>query len=93
MRIVSKNTRDYVRQRWPICCYCRREYGSGSGQRFTVDHLVPLSRGGSKSRENLIGCCGGCNMSKGCRTPEEWLQELAEAVREIQAMQGEAVAA
>ena len=81
----SKNQRDRVRARWPYCAYCRQPYYAGA-RKFTIDHLLPISRGGSGRIENLIGACAACNVAKGCRTPEEWLAELADAVREIEAV-------
>lgn len=38
---------------------------------LTLDHVVPRSRGGLTSWENLVACCHGCNNRKGDRTPEE----------------------
>jgi 5-methylcytosine-specific restriction endonuclease McrA len=38
---------------------------------LTLDHVVPRSRGGRSSWENLVACCYGCNNRKGDRTPEE----------------------
>jgi 5-methylcytosine-specific restriction endonuclease McrA len=50
------------------CMYC--------GQKFqpdvlTLDHVVPKSRGGRGSWENLVACCQRDNHRKGDRTPEE----------------------
>jgi 5-methylcytosine-specific restriction endonuclease McrA len=38
---------------------------------LTVDHVVPLSRGGEDTWENLVCACVECNNRKGDRTPEE----------------------
>jgi len=38
---------------------------------LTLDHVVPRSRGGRSSWENLVACCYECNNRKGDRTPEE----------------------
>ena len=46
------------------CIYCGR-VGT------TVDHLLPQSRGGRHTWENLAACCGPCNHRKADRTPEE----------------------
>ena len=47
------------------CQYC------GSRDRLTVDHVLPKSRGGRDSWENLVAACTPCNNRKGNRTPEE----------------------
>lgn len=40
-----------------------------------VDHVYPVSRGGSNDLDNLVAACAPCNMSKGAKTPEEWLAD------------------
>lgn len=48
------------------CCqYC------GSSQDLTIDHVVPRSRGGRDSWQNLVAACNECNLQKGDRTPDE----------------------
>ncbi|HRE41122.1 MAG TPA: HNH endonuclease [Ignavibacteria bacterium] len=47
------------------CQYC------GTTQNLTVDHVMPKSRGGEDSWENLTTACIRCNNKKGDRTPEE----------------------
>jgi 5-methylcytosine-specific restriction endonuclease McrA len=37
----------------------------------TTDHILPKSRGGDTSWQNLVSSCSGCNSKKGDRTPEE----------------------
>ncbi|MBU6428998.1 MAG: HNH endonuclease, partial [Cyanobacteria bacterium REEB65] len=49
------------------CCYC----GSKDGP--TMDHLIPLSRGGGHTADNVAPACRHCNLVKGTRTPQEWL--------------------
>jgi 5-methylcytosine-specific restriction endonuclease McrA len=48
------------------CQYCGR-----SDLPLTIDHVVPVSRGGEDAWENLVCACVGCNNRKGDRTPEE----------------------
>jgi 5-methylcytosine-specific restriction endonuclease McrA len=49
------------------CVYC------GAKDKLTLDHVIPDSRGGSHTPENLATCCSTCNSSKHARTPQEWL--------------------
>ena len=43
----------------------------------TLDHIVPLSKGGTHSRANAQTLCGRCNRSKGNRDMAEWLEKGA----------------
>lgn len=59
------------------CQYCGQR-----GGKLTIDHKMPISRGGTDDRENLCIACHSCNCSKGAKTPEEFAaykQELAHA--------------
>lgn len=53
------------------CVYCFR-VGT------THDHVIPLSRGGSDTPDNIVIACHSCNASKGPRTPDEWRQAIFE---------------
>lgn len=46
------------------CCYC----GSSA---TTIDHVIPRSRGGRDSWDNLVACCLRCNNLKSDQTPGE----------------------
>lgn len=48
------------------CIYC----GSRTGA-MTIDHVIPLSRGGKTDFDNCVACCAPCNRRKGDRTPRE----------------------
>src|ERR1700689_1258828 len=50
------------------CQFCGRIFAAAE---LTLDHVVPRSRGGRSSWENLVACCYQCNNRKGDRTPEE----------------------
>lgn len=47
--------------------------------RYHVDHITPLSRGGSGWPDNLQLLCGSCNSSKRDMTMEEWLSSRSNA--------------
>ena len=50
------------------CQFCAKQFSSSE---LTLDHVMPRSRGGPTSWENLVACCYQCNNRKGDRTPEE----------------------
>jgi 5-methylcytosine-specific restriction endonuclease McrA len=49
----------------------RCQYCGASAQRLSVDHVVPRSRGGLDTWENVTTACLPCNVRKGNRTPRE----------------------
>ncbi len=60
------------------CQYCMRTMPSAE---MTLDHVIPRSRAGETTWENLVACCHVCNNRKGSRTPEEAGMKLARAPR------------
>jgi 5-methylcytosine-specific restriction endonuclease McrA len=50
------------------CQYCVTPFPV---ENLTFDHLVPRSRGGRTTWENVIAACSACNLSKGNRLPQE----------------------
>lgn len=65
-RSVALNRRNIMRRDKYHCQYC----GSIS-EELTTDHVVPRSRGGEDSWENLVTACTRCNNRKGNRTLED----------------------
>ena len=56
---VPLNKRNvFIRDNY-TCAYC------SSKEDLTLDHIVPKSRGGEDSWENLVTCCMSCNNKKG----------------------------
>jgi 5-methylcytosine-specific restriction enzyme A len=58
-----------------ICYYCRRHVGAAA---LTMDHIVPLGRGGRSIRGNVVPACKDCNTRKKSLVPVEWAQYLAD---------------
>lgn len=55
------------------CCYfCGKE-----SKKLSVDHLVPISRNGKNSKDNLVLACLSCNSAKGSLTESEFWEILA----------------
>ena len=77
--LISVKTRQIVLDRdGHSCVYCGRKEGH-IGPTETrldgcmhLDHVVPVSHGGSGEVSNLVTSCRKCNMEKGDRTPAEW---------------------
>jgi len=47
------------------CVYC------GSGDDLTFDHLIPRSRGGRTTWDNIVTACSSCNLKKGGKMPKD----------------------
>lgn len=72
----STTTKRRIREAWPVCAYCSRDYKPYMSGQFTIDHVDPLSKGGGRGLANLVGCCRSCNESKGNRTPQQWAADI-----------------
>lgn len=57
-----------------ICAYCRRPTPA---KEMTMDHIVPISRGGRSTKGNVTACCKDCNTKKKHLLPMEWAQYLS----------------
>ncbi len=53
-----------------VCHYCGKTF---SPEELTMDHLVPVVRGGRSTRGNVVPCCKECNNAKKYLTPAEIL--------------------
>ena len=51
------------------CYYCGVQVAH---RLLTMDHLVPLSRGGRSTKDNLVPSCKDCNNKKKTMLPVEW---------------------
>jgi 5-methylcytosine-specific restriction endonuclease McrA len=64
--IFKITKREILALRNQTCFYCKMNQGN------TVDHVIPLARGGTHSIGNLVSACQPCNSSKGIKTITEW---------------------
>ena len=64
------------------CHYCHRIVGA---ENLTLDHVVPVSRGGRSTRGNCVPCCKECNSAKKAYTPAEQIlaKLFPEGVEEV----------
>jgi len=72
-RISGEVIRRIVSESESICPYCGGHIPEGKGH---IDHMVPVSRGGTSDRSNLAYVCAGCNLRKGAKTVEEFLANV-----------------
>ncbi len=66
-----------------VCSYCQRRVGARA---LTMDHIVPLGRGGASRRGNTVPACKECNTKKQALVPVEWdqyLRSLAERAADV----------
>ena len=55
-----------------VCYYCGKKFEQ---EDLTMDHIVPLARGGKSTKNNIVVSCKQCNTKKGLDTPVEELIE------------------
>jgi len=52
-----------------ICHYCKNTF---EPKELTMDHVIPIARGGKSEKFNLVPCCKTCNTQKKQMLPSEW---------------------
>ena len=57
-----------------VCHYCGQ---STTPKDLTMDHIVPISRGGRSTKSNVVAACLQCNNKKKQLLPMEWEEYLA----------------
>lgn len=50
-----------------LCFYCKKELVE-----YDVDHFIPITKGGSNFKDNLVIACPHCNRSKGTKLPQDF---------------------
>lgn len=53
------------------CAYCQKPH-----RKLTQDHVIPLSRGGSHTVNNVVPACRSCNSRKFTKDVDEFLQQM-----------------
>jgi 5-methylcytosine-specific restriction protein A len=61
------------------CHYCNEQFAPKA---LTLDHIVPVSRGGRTTKGNCVPCCKECNNRKQSLTPVEWGEFIAKLENE-----------
>jgi CRISPR/Cas system Type II protein with McrA/HNH and RuvC-like nuclease domain len=80
VREISRMKRDIIYNRQDgYCYYCgvkmvRYPTVMNMPDKFTVDHIIPISKGGKKDDENLVGACNQCNNAKGSACGHFWIE-------------------
>jgi 5-methylcytosine-specific restriction protein A len=76
IRTERAKARELRKSRWwqrktasGLCHYCGKKMVF---KEITMDHLVPLTRGGKSSKDNLVPSCKDCNNKKKNMLPLEW---------------------
>ncbi len=80
IRSERAKARELRKSRWwqrktasGICYYCEKKVRY---KELTMDHLVPLARGGRSNKDNLVPSCKDCNNRKKSMLPLEWEEYL-----------------
>jgi len=75
IRAERRKARELRKTRWwqqktadGICHYCQHKVPVKD---LTMDHIIPLSRGGRSTKGNLVPCCKECNTAKKTDLPPE----------------------
>ena len=67
-RTVKFNRKNIFTRDQHRCQYCGQR---GAASELTLDHILPRSRGGKASWDNIVVACMACNVRKSNRTPSE----------------------
>lgn len=69
-----RNSQWWKRKRSPgICHYCKNTF---TPKELTMDHVIPISKGGKTEKSNVVPCCKECNTKKKQLLPTEWKEYM-----------------
>lgn len=57
------------------CAFCGKPEGRAKADKLDRDHLIPCSKGGKTTRDNVIPACRKCNRGRGNADFEEWFRK------------------
>jgi 5-methylcytosine-specific restriction endonuclease McrA len=66
--VTASDIRKQYKNQRGKCYWC----GEKVENKYHVDHVIPLSRGGANTPDNIVIACVHCNESKGAKLPHEW---------------------
>ncbi len=80
IRTERSKARELRKSRWwqqktasGKCYYCGKKFAF---KQLTMDHVIPLGRGGRSTKDNLVPACKTCNTKKESMLPIEWDEYL-----------------
>jgi len=80
IRREKSKARDLRKSRWwankIACCRCSYCGAETPAKKLTMDHIVPIARGGQSSKGNITQCCKECNTKKKNMLPIEWQEYM-----------------
>jgi 5-methylcytosine-specific restriction endonuclease McrA len=78
----KKKARELRKSQWwqqqlqkGICHYCGKHF---KAEELTMDHVLPIVRGGKSTKGNIVPCCKQCNNDKKYLTPAEMILKRME---------------
>lgn len=86
LRVERAKGRELAKTQWwknlrgrGVCHYCKQRFPA---KELTMDHQVPLIRGGKSTKSNVVPCCKTCNSQKKYLLPSEWQDYLERLAKE-----------
>jgi len=68
--LTTAEWREIIESYSGLCVYCNKKC-----DKPTQDHIIPLSAGGSHTKENVVPACKSCNPSKGNKPLLYWMSQ------------------
>lgn len=72
---TTEDIRAIFEKQGGLCASCKIKLFKSGKQKYHVDHIMPLARGGSNWPSNLQCLCPACNLSKGAKHPDDWAKQ------------------